>query len=47
MATNQHSENLGKIPPQNIEMEQSMLGSLLIDKDAIIKIADIVNADDF
>jgi len=47
MATNQRSENIGKIPPQNIEMEQSLLGSLLIDKDAIIKIADIINADDF
>ncbi|MBI4276285.1 replicative DNA helicase [Candidatus Uhrbacteria bacterium] len=36
-----------KIPPQNIEAEQSLLGSLLIDKDAIIKIADIVHAEDF
>ncbi len=38
---------LEKLPPQNIEAEQSLLGSLLIDKDAIIKIADIVNAQDF
>lgn len=37
----------GKLPPQNVEAEQSLLGSLLIDKDAIIKIADIVNAEDF
>ncbi|MFA6215230.1 MAG: replicative DNA helicase [Patescibacteria group bacterium] len=44
---NQHSENFGKIPPQNLEMEQSLLGSLLIDKDAIIKIADTVSGDDF
>lgn len=36
-----------KMPPQNIEAEQSLLGSLLIDKDAIIKIADIVNKEDF
>ncbi|MAF14196.1 MAG: replicative DNA helicase [Parcubacteria group bacterium] len=43
----QHSETKEKIPPQNLEMEQSLLGSLLIDKDAIIKIADIINADDF
>jgi replicative DNA helicase len=42
-----NSENFGKIPPQNIEMEQSLLGCLLIDRDAIIKIADIINADDF
>ncbi|MFA5359057.1 MAG: replicative DNA helicase [Patescibacteria group bacterium] len=38
---------LQKIPPQNLEAEQSMLGSLLIDKDAIIKISDIITSDDF
>ncbi|MBI5221924.1 MAG: replicative DNA helicase [Candidatus Magasanikbacteria bacterium] len=36
-----------KIPPQNNEAEMSLLGSILIDKDAMIKIADIVDADDF
>ncbi|MFH1187666.1 MAG: DnaB-like helicase N-terminal domain-containing protein, partial [bacterium] len=36
-----------KIPPQNIEAEQSFLGSLLIDKDAIIKIADIIRPENF
>ncbi|MFA5021611.1 MAG: replicative DNA helicase [Patescibacteria group bacterium] len=41
------SENFGKVPPQNIEMEQSLLGSLLIDKDAIIKIADFISVNDF
>ncbi len=35
------------LPPQNIEAEASLIGSLLIDKDAIIKVADIVGADDF
>ncbi|MDX9893048.1 MAG: replicative DNA helicase [Patescibacteria group bacterium] len=43
----QNSETIGKIPPQNIEMEQSLLGCLLIDNDAIIKVADILNFDDF
>ncbi len=38
---------LGKITPQNIEAEQSLLGSLLIDKNAIIKVGDIINEDDF
>jgi len=37
----------GKLPPQNIEAEQSVLGSLMLDKDAVIKIADILVADDF
>lgn len=36
-----------RIPPQNLEAEQSLLGSLLLDKDAIIKIADRVAAEDF
>ena len=38
---------LEKIPPQNIEAEQSVLGSLLIDKDAIVKVADLIRPDDF
>lgn len=34
-------------PPQNIEAEASLLGALLIDSDAIVKIADGLNATDF
>lgn len=41
------SNNLKKLPPQNIEAEQSLLGAILIDKDAIIKIADMITGDDF
>ncbi len=37
----------GKVPPQNLEAETSLLGSLLIEKEAIIKVADVVSADDF
>lgn len=40
-------DQLGKIPPQNVEAEQSVLGSLLIDKEAVVKIADIVRPEDF
>lgn len=36
-----------RLPPQNIEAEQSVLGSLLIDPDAIIKIGSFLRADDF
>jgi len=36
-----------KLPPQNIEAEQSVLGSLFIDKNAIDKIADIISPEDF
>lgn len=34
-------------PPQSVEAEASLLGALLIDSDAIVKIADIVSAEDF
>jgi len=40
-------DELQKIPPQNLEAEMSLLGSILIDKDAMFKIADQVDADDF
>jgi replicative DNA helicase len=40
------TENL-RVPPQNIEAEQSVLGSLMLDKDAIIKIADLLKIGDF
>src|SRR3989338_8918904 len=36
-----------KKPPQNIEAEQSLLGCLMLDKNAIIKVSDFVNAEDF
>ncbi|MDD5109611.1 MAG: replicative DNA helicase [Patescibacteria group bacterium] len=37
----------GRVPPQNLEAEASLLGALLIDRDAIIKVSDIVRPDDF
>jgi len=36
-----------RLPPHNIEAEQSVLGSLLIDRDAIIRIASYVRSEDF
>jgi len=39
--------SIEKMPPQNLEAEESLLGSLLIDKDAIIKVADMVSENDF
>lgn len=36
-----------RLPPHNIEAEQSVLGSLLIERDAIIKVAAYLKADDF
>lgn len=36
-----------KVPPHSLEAEKSTLGSLLIDKEAIMKIADLLAPDDF
>ena len=36
-----------RMPPHSEEAEQSVLGSLMLDKNAITKIADILKADDF
>lgn len=42
------SEQEIRLPPQNIEAEQSVLGSLFLDKEAMVKISDIItNSDDF
>lgn len=37
----------GHVPPHNLEAEKSTLGSLLIDKDAIVKISDFLRPEDF
>ena len=37
----------GRLPPQNIEAEQSVLGALMLDKEAIYRIADILHPNDF
>jgi replicative DNA helicase len=36
-----------KLPPQNIDAEQSILGGILIENDAINKVTEIVTPDDF
>lgn len=36
-----------KLPPQNIEAEQTVLGAVLIDKNAIFRVADVLVPDDF
>lgn len=46
MSTKNSNENL-KLPPQNIEAERSVLGALMLDKDAIIKVANLVRSGDF
>jgi replicative DNA helicase len=36
-----------RVPPQNVEAERSILGAILLDKDAIIKVADVITHEDF
>ena len=45
--TRETKETRSRVPPQNIEAEQSLLGGLLIDAEAINKVADIVGPADF
>jgi len=36
-----------KLPPQDIDAERSVLGALMLDKNAIIRVADLIKADNF
>jgi replicative DNA helicase len=47
MNENNSQHDIGKMPPQNVDAEQSVLGCLMLDKDAIIKIGDTITAEDF
>ncbi len=55
MAKEQRTESImtsltpigSRIPPQNVEAEQSILGAILIDPEAILKITDKLHASDF
>ncbi|MBI2637178.1 MAG: replicative DNA helicase, partial [Parcubacteria group bacterium] len=38
---------IGKLPPQNIEAEQSVLGCMLLDQDAVLSIGDVLSPEDF
>ena len=38
---------VGRIPPQAIELEEAVLGALLIDRDALSKVIDILSSESF
>jgi len=40
-------KSIDRLPPQNVEAEQSVLGCLMLDKEAIIRVADILQPGDF
>ena len=37
----------GKLPPQDIEAEQSVLGAIMIDRNSLAKVADVLLPEDF
>ena len=38
---------IGKIPPNDIEAEQAVLGSMLTDKDAVTSAIEVLKAEDY
>lgn len=47
-STKQDKKDIGgKIPPQAIDVEQAVLGSLMLERDAFYRISDILNANSF
>lgn len=40
-------QNNPKLPPQNLEAEASLLGSILLDADSLINVADVISVEDF
>jgi replicative DNA helicase len=38
---------IDRLPPQSLEAEQSVLGSVLIDRDAIVEVAEFLRSEDF
>jgi replicative DNA helicase len=40
-------QNISKLPPQAVDMEEAVLGALMIEKDALTAVADILRPDSF
>jgi len=45
--TSQIGESLGKIPPQALELEEAVLGALMLEKDALSSVIDILKPESF
>lgn len=43
----QSSETAGRVPPQNIEAEQAVLGTILLHDKALLKVAELLRPEDF
>ncbi len=44
---NQANFEMGKIPPQALDLEEAVLGAIMVEKDAIISILDVIKAESF
>ena len=42
-----NDELMGRIPPNDVEAEQAVLGSMLVDKDAVLTVIEILKTEDF
>ena len=38
---------LGKVPPQAVDLEEAVIGALMVEKDAIVSIIDVLKPDSF
>ncbi len=47
MPSKRTNDPILKVPPQDLEAEQSVLGSLMLDKNAVIQVADFLTPSDF
>ncbi|MGB9833176.1 MAG: DnaB-like helicase N-terminal domain-containing protein, partial [Caldisericum exile] len=41
------AEEIKRLPPYSIEAEQSVIGSMLIDDEAVLKVLEILRPEDF
>jgi replicative DNA helicase len=46
-ATNQQLMDIGKMPPQAVELEEAVLGALMLEKDALTNVIDILKPQSF
>jgi len=44
---NKELQELGKVPPQALDLEEAVLGALMLEKDAISVVVDILNSESF
>ena len=40
-------QELGKVPPQAVDLEEAVLGAIMLEKDAIIEVLDILTPECF